>query len=53
MSIQRSVLTDGDARELPVEEVIRRAKPLPPREEMLIDDLTDEEEAAFWAAITE
>jgi len=43
MSIQRSDLPNEDARELPVEKVIRRARPLPPREEMLIDDLTDEE----------
>ncbi|MGH9072357.1 MAG: hypothetical protein ACRDX8_14630 [Acidimicrobiales bacterium] len=39
--------------ELPVEEVLRRAKPLPPYEETVIQDLTDEEEEAFWAATTE
>lgn len=38
--------------ELPVEEVLRRAKPYPPREELVIDDLTDDEEKAFWEAIS-
>src|SRR5947209_6417020 len=33
--------------ELPVEELFRRARPLPSREEMLIDELTEEEGAAF------
>ncbi len=37
--------------ELPVEELLRRARPLPPHEEMVIDDLTDEEGAAFLAAL--
>lgn len=35
------------------EEVLAEAKPLPPRSEMLIEDLTDEEFDAFWKAITE
>jgi hypothetical protein len=35
------------------EEVLARAKPLPPREEMLIEDLTEEESEAFWQAINE
>lgn len=39
-------------RELSVEELLRRARPLPPHEEMVIDDLTEEEEVeAFLAAI--
>lgn len=37
--------------ELPVEELLRRARPLPPHEEMVIDDLSEEEGAAFLAAI--
>jgi len=40
-----------ESLELPVEELIRRARPLPPHEEMLIDDLTEEEGAAFLAAL--
>jgi len=35
------------------EEILAEAKPLPPRSEMLIEDLTDEEFDAFWKAITE
>ncbi|MCW2761320.1 MAG: hypothetical protein JWR85_1521 [Marmoricola sp.] len=41
-----------ESLELPVEEVLRRARPLPPHSEMVIDDLTDEEGEAFLAAIT-
>lgn len=37
--------------ELPIDELLRRARPLPPHEEMAIEDLTDEEGAAFLAAI--
>jgi hypothetical protein len=33
------------------EEVLAAARPLPPHEEMLIEDLTDEEERIFVAAI--
>jgi len=38
--------------ELSVEEPLRRARPLPPHEEMVIDDLTPEEGAAFLEAIS-
>jgi len=37
--------------ELPVEELLRRAWPLPPHEEMVIDDLTEEEGRLFLEAI--
>ena len=37
----------GESLELPVEELLHRARPLPPHQEMLIDDLTEEEGAAF------
>jgi hypothetical protein len=37
--------------ELPVEELLRRARPLPPHEEMVIDDLSEEEGAAFLEAV--
>lgn len=39
--------------ELPVEELLRRARPLPPHEELMIEDLDEEEGRAFFAAITE
>jgi predicted nucleotidyltransferase len=49
------VLSSGRAisLQLPKEEILRRAKPLPPRGQMVIEDLTDEEAAEFWAAINE
>lgn len=40
-----------DSRELPVEELLRRARPLPSHEDMVIDDLTAEEGEAFLAAL--
>lgn len=42
----------NDDLELPVEEVLRTAKPYPPRDELVLDDLTDDEEKAFWEAIS-
>jgi hypothetical protein len=41
----------GESLELPVEELLRRGRPLPPHEEMVIDDLTEEEGAAFLSAL--
>ncbi|CAN5361847.1 hypothetical protein BH20ACT9_BH20ACT9_00920 [soil metagenome] len=40
-----------ESLELPVEELLRRARPLPPHSEMVIDDLTPEEGEAFLEAI--
>ncbi|MCB0994254.1 MAG: hypothetical protein KDB35_19430 [Acidimicrobiales bacterium] len=40
-----------DDLELPVQELLDRARPLPPHAEMVIDDLTEEEGAAFLAAL--
>lgn len=42
----------GEHLEVPADEVLRKARPYPPREELVIDDLTDDEEEAFWEAIT-
>jgi hypothetical protein len=41
----------NQSNEVPVEELLRRARPLPPLEESVISDLTEEEEEAFLAAI--
>ncbi len=46
-------VNQGDHLELPVELLVRRSQPLPPNEEMIIDDLTPEEGAAFLAALEE
>ena len=45
---------DGTDNPLAVspQELLRRARPLPPVADSVIDDLTEEEEQAFWAAIT-
>jgi hypothetical protein len=37
--------------ELPVEELLRCARPLPPHDEMVIEDLTEEEGMAFLEAV--
>jgi hypothetical protein len=37
--------------ELPVEERLRRARPLPAHDENMIEDLSEEEGAAFLAVI--
>lgn len=37
--------------ELSVDELLRRARPLPPREATVIDDLTEEDAEAFFEAI--
>ena len=42
----------GPSMELSVEALLRRARPLPPHEEMVIDDLTLEEGEAFLQAIS-
>jgi hypothetical protein len=43
----------GESLEVPREELLARARPLPRHEDMVIGELTDEEAAAFWAAITQ
>ena len=40
-----------ESLELPVPELLKRARPLPPRDEMVIDDLSEEEGRAFLAAL--
>jgi hypothetical protein len=37
--------------ELPVEELLRRVRPLPDHDEMVIEDLSEEEGEAFLAAV--
>ncbi len=37
--------------ELPVEELLRRVRPLPPHDEIVIEDLTEEEGVAFLEAV--
>jgi hypothetical protein len=51
VSTHRAENAEEQHLELPVEELLRRARPLPPHEEMVIDDLSEEEAAAFFAAV--
>jgi hypothetical protein len=41
----------GQHLELPVEELLARARPLPAHDEMVIEDLDEAEGAAFLAAV--
>ena len=50
MSIPDPAPTPSESLELPVEELLRRARPMPPYGELVIDDLTPEEADAFLAA---
>jgi len=40
-------------RVLPPDEALKRARPLPPRESLIIEDVPDEEWAAFQEALAE
>lgn len=51
VSTDRANTSDVEHLELPVEELLRRARPLPPHDEMVIEDLSEAEGAAFLAAI--
>ena len=51
MSSEPLVPTRQASLELPLEELLRRARPLPPHEEMLIEDLDEAEGLAFLAAL--
>jgi hypothetical protein len=53
VSIESAQLPGGGHFEVPVEELLRRARPLPPHEEMVIEDLSEDEGAAFLAALTD
>ena len=51
MSTEPVIPSPAESLELPVPELLRRARPLPPRDEMQIDDLSEEEGLAFLAAL--
>lgn len=51
MSTQPIQPRRSESLELPVEDLLCRARPLPPHEVMQIDDITEEEGAAFLAAL--
>lgn len=47
------VVPEAQHLELPVEVLLERARPLPPHQEMVIEDLDDVEGAGFLAALQE
>jgi hypothetical protein len=51
MATRRADNSEEPQLELPVEELLRRARPLPPHDEMVIENVDEEEGAAFLAAI--
>jgi hypothetical protein len=52
MSTEPSKTTEpSPSLERPVEELLQRAQPLPPHDQMIVDGLTDYEEAAFLSAL--
>ena len=51
MSIDPVFLDRDDSLELPVEELLHRARPLPSYEDMVIDDLDEAEGVAFLAIL--
>ena len=51
MSTDRANTGEVQHLELSVDELLRRARPLPPHDEMVIEDLSEAEGAAFLAAI--
>jgi hypothetical protein len=51
MSAHHANVTDAQHLELPVEELLRRARPLPKHDEMVIEDLSAEEGEAFLLAV--
>ena len=54
MTMSTQPISESDKHlELPVEDLLRRARPLPSHDEMVIDDLDDEEGMAFLAALEE
>jgi hypothetical protein len=43
--------SDDQHLELPAKELLRRARPLPPHADMVIEDLTEDEGRAFLSAV--
>lgn len=51
MSTHAADIPEEPSLEIPVEEALRRARPLPPYPEMVIEDLGEEEGQAFFEAV--
>jgi hypothetical protein len=53
VSIESAEQPGGGHFEVSVEELLRRARPLPPHAEMVIEDLSKDEGAAFLGALAD
>ena len=54
MTVQRTPDENaGTSLEVSPAELLRRAKPFPSYEDMVIEELTEQEADAFWSAINE
>lgn len=51
VAIDRANNDEFQHLELPIEELLRRARPLPSHDEMVIEDLSEAEGTAFLAAV--
>jgi hypothetical protein len=51
MATSRANIGEEQHLELPVEELLRRARPLPAHDDMVIEDLSAEEGEAFVRAV--
>jgi len=47
----RKLVSQGVTRERDKDDVLTAARPLPPDEDVLIDDLTEDEDQLFFAAV--
>ena len=50
-SVRKTGADEPVVQVLPAEEALRRAEPLPPREELVVEGVTDEQWDAFFQAI--
>jgi hypothetical protein len=51
MTVQPAGDRPGASLETSREELLRRGRPLPSLQQLVIEDLTDDEANAFWAAL--
>ena len=51
MAVQPAGDKPGASLEASSEELLRRGRPLPSLQQLVIEDLTDDEADAFWAAL--
>lgn len=53
MTVQPASDRPGASLEVSREELLRRGRPLPSLQQLVIEDLTEDEADAFWAALND